>query len=179
MIASLSTSHDQSSPTASVGSDTRGQPGAFGDGAFDVVVCSQVYEHVADAERLMVEVRRVLRVGGICYFAANNRVMWMEPHHRLPLLSILPGPIADRYVRWAGKGDRYHEKHRSHRGLRRLVRGFRVHDFTARIVADPERYGAGYMVGRRHLTRQIGRLVAERMKWACPGFIWVLEKRPE
>ena len=36
----------------------------FADGSFDVVVCMNVLEHVADTQRLMSEARRVLRSGG-------------------------------------------------------------------------------------------------------------------
>jgi SAM-dependent methyltransferase len=36
----------------------------FADGSFEVVVCMNVLEHVADTQRLMSEARRVLRSGG-------------------------------------------------------------------------------------------------------------------
>jgi SAM-dependent methyltransferase len=37
---------------------------AFSDEAFDVVVCLEVFEHVADQQRLLAEVHRVLKPGG-------------------------------------------------------------------------------------------------------------------
>ena len=42
--------------------------------SFDVVVCAHVYEHVPDADKLMAEIHRVLKPGGICYFSAGNRL---------------------------------------------------------------------------------------------------------
>jgi len=46
----------------------------FKDGTLDVVFCMQVYEHVPDDQKLFKEIYRVLRQGGVCYFAAGNRL---------------------------------------------------------------------------------------------------------
>ncbi|GAG97190.1 unnamed protein product [marine sediment metagenome] len=69
------------------------------DDSVDVVLCSHVYEHVPDARQLFSEIFRALKPGGFCYFSGNNRVMIMEPHHRLPFLSLLPRPLANGYMR--------------------------------------------------------------------------------
>ncbi len=42
----------------------RGEALPFGDGVFDAAVCSEVIEHVVDAESLLREIYRVLRPGG-------------------------------------------------------------------------------------------------------------------
>lgn len=80
------------------------------DASFDVVVSNHVIEHVGgEPEQLahLAELRRVLRADGVGYLAVPNRWMLVEPHFRLPLLSWLPAPLADRYVRLAGKGTHY------------------------------------------------------------------------
>lgn len=148
----------------------------YPDARFDVVVCSQVYEHVPDAARMMAEIRRVLKPGGLCYFAAGNRLMWNEPHYNLPLLSVLPRPLAHRYVRWAGKARHYHELHYTLWGLRRLVAGFEVHDYTRAMARDPVRFGVDYMIppaGPKHVAVNF---VARFLYWMMPGYIWLLEK---
>ena len=76
----------------------------FTDRRFDVVVCAHVYEHVSNPAKMMAEIQRVLKPGGVCYFAAGNRINFMEPHHRLPFLSVLPRPLAHLYMRVSGKG---------------------------------------------------------------------------
>ena len=86
------------------------------DDTFDVVVCSHVYEHVPDPYKMFSEIHRVLKPGDVCYFSAGNRLMWNEPHYNLPLLSVLPRPLAHIYMRLAGKGKYYHEKHLSYWG---------------------------------------------------------------
>ncbi|MGB0713190.1 MAG: methyltransferase domain-containing protein [Gammaproteobacteria bacterium] len=146
------------------------------DACMDVVICSQVYEHVPDAGRMMGEIHRVLRPGGVCYFAASNRLMWNEPHYDLPLLSVLPRPLAHRYVRLAGRAERYHELHFSYWRLRRLVKSFDVEDFTARLVRDPGRYGVDYMLRPGSGKQRIAQWMTRFVPWAVPGYIWLLRK---
>lgn len=148
----------------------------FPQASFEVVVCSHVYEHVPSAERMMAEIARVLVPGGLCYFAAGNRLMWNEPHYHLPLLSVLPRVLAHPYVRLAGKADHYHELHYTYWGLRRLIADFTLHDYTHRIIADPTRYGADYLLPAGSRKLWLARLVMRWAPWLCPGYVWVLEK---
>ena len=149
---------------------------SFPDNIFDVVVCTQIYEHVPDAQTMMSEIFRVLKPGGICYFAAGNRMTIMEPHYRLPFLSIIPRPLAHMYMKISGKGDYYHEKHLNLPGLRTLAAGFIVHDFTKKIINDPEKYHADYMLAADSPKHKIAKLVINHTYWLCPTYIWVLEK---
>jgi len=47
----------------------------FDDSSFDVVICSHVYEHVPDPEKMFEEIHRVLRPEGICC-SRLYRVLW-------------------------------------------------------------------------------------------------------
>lgn len=149
----------------------------FADASFDVVVCSQVYEHVPDPVRLMAEIERVLRPGGLCYFAATNRFILVEPHYRLWLLSWLPPRLAHSYLRVTGKGERYYERMRSYPQLQSLVANFTVTDYTARILRDPVRYAFDYLVKPGSFAQHVSVLIAARLPWICPGYIWLLHKR--
>lgn len=146
------------------------------DNSVDIVICAQVYEHVPDAEKMMAEIRRVLRPGGVCYFAANNRLIVREPHYGLLFLSWLPQRLADLYMRAAGKGTHYYERHRTLGGLRRLVKDFRVHDYTGRIAEDPVRFHADYMIPATGWKAVMVRQLLRRAYWLFPGYIWLLEK---
>ncbi len=142
----------------------------------DVVTCTHVYEHVPDAARMMAEIFRVLRVGGACLFIAGNRLTLMEADNHLPLLSLLPRPLAHGYVRAMRRGDRYYETTRTLWGLRRLAARFDLHDYTARVVQDPVRFQATDVV-RPGTFKQRSALFALRAAyWLAPTYIWVLKK---
>ena len=148
----------------------------YADAAFDVIICSQVYEHVPDAQKMLQEIHRVLKPGGICYFAAGNRLMWNEPHYNLPLLSLLPQWLADRYVKVMHKGDYYYEKHLTYWGLKQLTQRFTVHDYTAKMLASPTQFGIDYMVNPNSIKGKLARFLSQHLLWLVPGYIWLLEK---
>ena len=75
--------------------------------SFDLVICSDVIEHVDDPDGVAAAIGRSLAPDGVYYLTTNNRWWPMEGHFGLPLLSWLPRPWADRYVRFMGRGSRY------------------------------------------------------------------------
>jgi SAM-dependent methyltransferase len=107
---------------------------------FDAVVINHILEHAASPPRLLDEVWRVLKPGGICYLGVPNRYWPMEPHYRLLLLSWLPRPWADRYVRLSGRGTNYPEQLPSYWSIRRLSRRFELKDLTTELFKTPERF---------------------------------------
>ncbi len=82
----------------------------FGEERFDAVISNHVIEHVGDETaqlRHLMEIRRVLKKGGVAYLAAPNRWMVTEPHYRLRFLSWLPRQWRSPYLRLRGKGKFY------------------------------------------------------------------------
>lgn len=140
------------------------------------VLNMHVYEHVADADRLMAEVHRVLKPGGICYLAAGNRIQWLEPHYRLPLLPVLPHWLAHRYLRVLGRGAHCYERHRTYWGLRRLVRVFRLHDYTRRMIEYPDRFAITYLFAGKGWKIRTAQWAARCAFPLMPSYVWVLEK---
>jgi len=58
----------------------------FEDKSFDVIWCSEVIEHLADAEFTVGEFRRVLKDGGVMYLTTPNSYFWlMRPLHWIGL----------------------------------------------------------------------------------------------
>jgi 2-polyprenyl-6-hydroxyphenyl methylase/3-demethylubiquinone-9 3-methyltransferase len=62
----------------------------FGDGLFDAVVCADCLEHVDDLERVIAQVSRVLRSGGVFCYDTVNRNLWSK---------LLVAWIGDRLLR--------------------------------------------------------------------------------
>lgn len=144
--------------------------------SFDVVVCAHIYEHVPDAAKMMTEIGRVLKPNGICCFVAGNRLELMEPHHHLPLLSVIPRPLGHIYMRLAGKGSYYYEKHLTVWGLRQLVKNFSIVDYTSRVIKDPVTFNAQDVLSPGSMKHRIAKLIDKYFYWLVPDYIWILKK---
>lgn len=90
---------------------------------FDIVVTNHVVEHVGDWDSQvnhLKEIRRVLKPGGIVYFAVPNKWRLVEPHYRLPFLSWLPQRTSDALLRLSRRGTHYDCRPLSAAGAKRL-----------------------------------------------------------
>lgn len=147
---------------------------SFKDNGFDVVICTQVYEHVPDSNKLFEEIYRVLKPGGICYFAGINGLWHWEPHYRLPLLSWLPKTLANLYVRLAGRADRYYENPKTYWGLQKLTHKFIHFEYTQKILRNPKKFGYGTLA--KLYVKYLLWLFSPFAKYFPPTFFWLLVK---
>jgi SAM-dependent methyltransferase len=154
----------------------RGERLPFASGAVDVVVLNHIYEHVVDPEAVAAEIHRVLADDGVAYLGLGNRLGVVEPHYKLPFLSWLPRPVADRYVRATGRADSYYERFRARPGLRRLFGAFDVWDYTLPVLADPTAFHGDDVVPGL-VSRLPERVLAAALP-LVPTFIWVAFKQP-
>jgi ubiquinone/menaquinone biosynthesis C-methylase UbiE len=151
----------------------------FADRSIDLIVLNHIYEHVVDADALMTEIRRLIKPEGMIYLGLGNRFGVVEPHYRLPFLSWLPRPLADRYIRLAGKAPYYHEQFRSRRGLRRMCQGLNVWEYTFTVLVQPDNFASGDMLKGplASVPVQIWRALTP----IIPTYIWVAtpsDRRP-
>lgn len=151
----------------------------FADCAFDIIVSNHVIEHVGDIEEQknhLLEIRRILKDGGILYLAAPNRWRLLEAHFRLPLLSWFPSHISDAYVRIAGRGTHYDCKPLGPVGFRRLFAqaGFSFRESTIDAV--------GFVLDEELGMPMLGRFVRHThaaflpLLPCMPTFVYLLEK---
>jgi len=148
----------------------------FLTGDFELVTCTHIYEHVPDSQRMLDEIHRVLRPGGMCFFAAENRLRVWDGHYNLPFVTVLPRPLANLYVRVTGRGQRRYETHRTLWGLKRLVRAFEVTDYTRAVVRDPKRFEATDMIWPGSPKQKAANVILTVAYWASPTYLWILRK---
>jgi len=150
---------------------------SFSENSFDIVNCSHIYEHVPDSKRLMDEIYRVLKPGGVCYFAAGNRLVLIEAHYKLPFLSIIPKWLAHKYIKIFKKADFYYENHLTYWGLKKLVSKFEIYDYTKKIIKDPVKYFATDMIKPGSFLQYLYLVILNLAYWICPTYIWILRKK--
>jgi len=141
------------------------------DASIDVIVFNHIYEHVVEPETVVAELHRVLKDDGAVYFGLANRLGVIEPHYRLPFLSYLSQPLADRYLRLTGKGDHFYERQLALRGLRRMTAPFTIWDYTLPVVLEPERFHSDDVVpsALRRMPATVARLALP----VVPTYVWV------
>jgi ubiquinone/menaquinone biosynthesis C-methylase UbiE len=76
----------------------------FADRSFDLVICKDMLEHCQSPRSVLGEIRRVLTISGAAYLTVVNRFPFRDPHYHLWFVNFLPVRLADRYVRWRGRG---------------------------------------------------------------------------
>lgn len=72
-------------------------------GAFDLITCNDVIEHVVDPRQALRQIASLLAPGGVLWLATPNRFHpgWLcaDPHFQIFGISALPKAKADRYLR--------------------------------------------------------------------------------
>jgi 2-polyprenyl-3-methyl-5-hydroxy-6-metoxy-1,4-benzoquinol methylase len=147
---------------------------SFKDNQFDVVVCTHVYEHVPNAQKLFDEMHRVLRPGGVCYLAAINALWPIEPHYDLPFLSYLPKSLANIYIKVKGKKE-YYETPVTYWGLMKLTKSFVRIDYTAKILQRPKTFGYNNSVFD-FVPKVFFNMFSSIAKYIAPTTFWILVK---
>lgn len=149
----------------------RGEALPLPNDSVDVAVLNHIYEHVVNPEGVVADILRVLKPGGLLYAGLGHRWQVIEPHYKLPFLSWLPRPAADRYMRLTRRGQSYYERYYTPPGLRRLFAAYDVWDYTLPVLAD-----AGAFAGDDIVPPGVGRLpapVLTALLPAVPTYVWV------
>jgi ubiquinone/menaquinone biosynthesis C-methylase UbiE len=147
----------------------------FPDSSFDIVVCAQVYEHLAHVENLPEEVRRVLKPGGLCFFSGPNKLWFIEPHYGLPFLHWLPPRIASLYLRIFGENEQFEIRSLTYWQLRYLWRHFRIYDCTPLLFSEPKQFGISLPL-TRGFWKKIFIFFLRVFYFLVPNFNWLLLK---
>jgi len=142
----------------------------FRDGAFDLVHCFSVIEHVASVEATVAEMVRVTRRGGAVYVHTPNAWSLWEGHYKMFWLPLFPLPLARLYLRGRGRPTAYLAT------LRRLTPGRLRRAFARAGVTDAVLYGD---TPARELAGRLAGLSAlyYRVSGASP-FIELVARKP-
>lgn len=151
----------------------------FKNSSFDIVICNHVIEHVPEQDKVLGEINRVLKEDGVCYITSPNKLWPIEPHLKLPFLSLLPRRIADAYVRIAGKGKNYDIYPMTYAQFsNKLERLFRIENFTLEILKAPNEYGfEGKLYSILAASKHLPKAVLDFINLFLPNWIIILRKK--
>ena len=144
----------------------------FGDASFDVIISSQVFEHVQEYDVALKEIRRVLRPGGISLHTFPARWSPLEPHCFVPLATVIRARswlllwaklgVRNRFQRGtsaaevASLNQRFLRESTTYYGRRKLMRKVRAVFADARLLCveplaagSSRRMRAAYPLARR------------------------------
>jgi SAM-dependent methyltransferase len=109
-----------------------------GQEQYDIVLCSDVLEHVEDQEGLLERIVISLEDGGVFYLTTNNKYWPMEGHFGLLFLSYLPRDKAEEEVRRTGKGKVYNVYPLSYNMIKGLLSKYPI-DFEFKTPMKPHK----------------------------------------
>ncbi|MCK4445090.1 MAG: methyltransferase domain-containing protein [Thermoplasmata archaeon] len=117
---------------------------------YDVVLCSDVLEHVENQEGVLKKIVFSLKKGGVFYLTTNNKYWPMEGHYGLLFLSYQSKEKALKRIIRKGKGKVYNVYPLSYRKLRELLDRCPI-DYEFKAPKHPEKilYKTGSWMVRR------------------------------
>ena len=144
------------------------------DDSVDVVICNQVYEHVPSPEILIAQIYRILKPGGLCYFAGPNLLYPVEPHVHWPFIHWIPRRLALAILRLLAPDKVLDAYSTTYWQLRRWLGRFTIVDAVPQLI----KYRAESTDGRNiwHIFRLVPLWLLRALGFLSPGFIFLVTK---
>jgi 2-polyprenyl-3-methyl-5-hydroxy-6-metoxy-1,4-benzoquinol methylase len=146
------------------------------DDSVDVVICNQVYEHVPSPQILIAQIYRILKPGGVCYFAGPNLLYPIEPHVFWPFVHWIPRPWALALLRrFAPEKEQDLDAYSTtYWTLQRWLSDFVIVDAVPALIKHRSETSGGVW----KLFRSVPLGLLKFFAFLSPGFVFVLT-RPE
>ncbi|MDY0044901.1 MAG: class I SAM-dependent methyltransferase [Syntrophales bacterium] len=140
----------------------------------DIVICNQVYEHVADPQYLIQEIKRVLKPGGYCYFAGPNLFFPIEPHVFWPFIHWLPRNFAVKLMRKFGSKGILDAWSTDYWTLIRWLDAFEIINAVPYILKNPKKYNRTGLFWKA--LSLMPNWLLNKLTWVSPTFVFILKK---
>ena len=147
---------------------------SLADNSIDIVICNQVYEHVPSPETLIAQVFRILKPGGVCYFAGPNLLYPIEPHVFWPFVHWIPRKMAVAILKVFAPDKVLDAHSTTYWRLKRWFGGFTIVDAVPRLVKHHAASPQSRFYWRPFRLIPLG--ILEILGFLSPGFVFLLFK---
>jgi len=144
------------------------------DESVDVVICNQVYEHVPSPEVLIAQIFRILKPGGICYFAGPNLLYPVEPHVHWPFIHWIPRRLALAILSLLAPDKVLDAHSTTYWQLRRWLGRFTIVDAVPQLVKYRAESADGVNIWR--IFSLVPLWLLRAMGFLSPGFVFLVSK---
>ncbi len=147
---------------------------SLADDSVDIVICNQVYEHVPCPETLIAQIFRILKPGGVCYFAGPNLLYPIEPHVFWPFIHWIPRRLALAILKVFAPNKVLDAHSTTYWRLNRWFKEFIVVDAVPRLVKNRAASPRSKFYWRPFRLVPVGAL--KFLSFLSPGFVFLLFK---
>ncbi len=154
----------------------KGEKIPFDNNSIDIIFCNQVYSYVSNPNKMMLEIKRVLKHGGICLFTGDNLFRPIEPLYKLPFIRLLPKNLTKYILRIAGHKTYYIGNYKSYWGLKKLCNNFVIEDYTLNVIKSPRKFKFRKILKYEKLVNLIPFFILKLLEPFLPTFIFILVK---
>lgn len=147
----------------------------------DIVISQQVLEHVQNQKKYMREIYRILKKKGVLYLSVPNKFYPIEPHFKIPFMSLMPKFIANFIARKKGANN-FDINSPSFWTVKKMLMatGFDTIDYTIKFLNNPLKYHLDKDVGMR--TTKISAMLKPInfiLKYFSPNIVIIGIKRSD
>lgn len=144
--------------------------------SFDIVICNQVYSYASNPKKMLREIYRVLKDGGLCLFTGDNLLYPIESLYHLPFIKWLPKETQKLYLKATGHQNFYIGNYKTYWDLKKLCSDFQIHDYTLEVLIKPRKYKFKKLIRYQKLLNIVPRPLLQALKPFFPTFVFILQK---
>ena len=107
---------------------------------FDLVIFRLAYWYAEDQKKLVSEIFRVLKKGGLVYFEGHNKLFPLDADYKLLFLPYFPPNLAKIYIKLFTNKPYSIRKYRTYWEMKKLFSSFQITRLTPNIIKNPKAF---------------------------------------
>ncbi|MBI2039472.1 class I SAM-dependent methyltransferase [Candidatus Microgenomates bacterium] len=148
----------------------------YPDQTFDLVIFRLSYWYAEDQEKLVSEIFRVLKKGGLVFFEGHNKLYPFDTDYKLPFLPYLPSSWAKLYINMFSNKPYFARRYKTYWGLKQLFSSFQITPLTPNIIKNPKAFQFKKLYNLAWIGKVFPLWLLRFLEPLSYDLIWVLRK---